>query len=184
MPRLNEAWPGNNRFCCNYCITGPAKDTPGLVFIYICQIVMIVSYSIIVLPSNWALTPVLPLLYLASSILLNLFIVLTACTDPGIIPRKPFLDRDPHRYYNFLSRTDSQNTVFCETCYIYRPARASHCSRCQNCVELFDHHCGMVGNCIGKRNYRYFIIFIASVIVTIAIFIINIVVYLVTQSSS
>lgn len=51
---------------------------------------------------------------------------------------------------------------YCNTCQIFRPPRSSHCSYCDNCVEEFDHHCPWMSNCVGRRNYRYFVIFVWS----------------------
>ena len=109
----------------------------------------------------------------------------TTCIDPGIIPRATLpeaLETDrlyqlelqasenanngssyqPPRYKEVTIKGRQFKLSYCNTCQMYRPPRASHCSRCNNCVERFDHHCPMVSNCIGKRNYRYFYLFVTS----------------------
>lgn len=53
-------------------------------------------------------------------------------------------------------------TPYCPTCESARPFRASHCTFCDNCVENFDHHCGVIGACVGRRNVRYFWGFLVS----------------------
>ncbi|KAM7270514.1 hypothetical protein ACFE04_029728 [Oxalis oulophora] len=113
------------------------------------------------------------------------FLFLTSSRDPGIIPRNsqpspdsdcPF-DSSTHsmewvnqktsdikipRTRDIFVNGHSLKLKFCDTCLLYRPPRASHCSICNNCVQKFDHHCPWVGQCIGLRNYPFFICFVTS----------------------
>ena len=45
---------------------------------------------------------------------------------------------------------------------------SKHCRRCDKCVAAFDHHCIFLNNCIGSRNYRWFLALLVIAVVAAA----------------
>lgn len=60
----------------------------------------------------------------------------TAFFDPGILRRRKSDE------YSIIRREASVfRSNYCRICSIVRPSRARHCKYCDNCVDIFDHHC-------------------------------------------
>ncbi|XP_051575616.1 palmitoyltransferase ZDHHC18-A-like isoform X1 [Myxocyprinus asiaticus] len=178
LRRKWEVFPGKNRFYCDgrvmlarQCGVLPLTIslifiTSGLFFTFDCP--FLVDHLTVFIPVTAGVLFVFVVISLLQ----------TSFTDPGILPRaladeaadiERQIDksgsstyRPPPRTKEILINDQVVKLKYCFTCKMFRPPRTSHCSLCDNCVERFDHHCPWVGNCVGKRNYRFFYTFIVS----------------------
>ena len=96
----------------------------------------------------------LVLMSLAITALIASFLV--TATDPGIYPRLCPGEEDPLEY-------PGSTYVRCRVCNVRRPPRASHCYQCNVCVLEHDHHCGVLGGCVGIRSLRWFTLYLTSI---------------------
>ncbi|KAM9776200.1 palmitoyltransferase ZDHHC18-B-like [Syngnathus typhle] len=173
-----EVLPGKNRFFCDGRLITAGQSgmlpltlglilvTSGLFFIFDCP--FLVKH----------LTGCIPAIGGVLFVFVLVTLLQTTFSDPGILPRATTAEaidiekqiddtgspsyRPPPRTKEILINQQVVKLKYCFTCKMFRPPRTSHCSLCDNCVERFDHHCPWVGNCVGKRNYRFFYAFIVS----------------------
>ena len=91
-----------------------------------------------------------------------------------------------NKYLNLLDIVEKGEEVdnFCPYCLVKKSFRSVHCLICQYCVDEFDHHCFWVGNCIGRKNYTLFFIFLVYILLNTLFNVIVIIYYLTTEMIS
>ena len=101
MPKIYEAWPGNNLFMMRG-ITGNCSTLAATLCVYITAIGIFIAYMAVMAVKVFSLSPVLPILFVCSFIAMIILLNLTSFTDPGFIPRRPFLEENPDKYSKYL----------------------------------------------------------------------------------
>ena len=83
---------------------------------------------------------------------------LSACLNPGkLVTQFDFIE--------IISQALDTNLAldsFCSYCEVIVSETSFHCFTCGKCVELFDHHCPFINNCLGYRNHKYFLVFLCA----------------------
>lgn len=173
-----KIFPGRLKFCFDGRLQ-TSKNWPMIPFVL----------ALILVPTGFHLgfdgpylteqgTIAVPLIGVFLLILTLVNYIITAFMDPGFVPRGTpdetiqiekenniTVDLSGAYYPTPKNKTIDlkgcdYDSKFCTTCKFYRPPRVVHCSTCNMCVERFDHHCPFVSNCVGRRNYRFFYLFL------------------------
>ncbi|KAL5715092.1 protein S-acyltransferase [Ranunculus cassubicifolius] len=166
--RLYHVWPGKNVFFLSgRLVCGP--DPKGFLLTSVSVFLSSWIFCVYIgndFDKNSGLIVAFDMV-LTIIVFVNLFMV--SAIDPGIIPRN---NEIPDVRNNELIRSKKvridgveMKLKFCRVCKLFRPPRSCHCIVCDNCVDKFDHHCPWIGQCIGLRNYRFYLMFVLSALV-------------------
>eukprot|EP01097_Dermamoeba_algensis_P002532 TRINITY_DN2009_c0_g1_i1.p1 TRINITY_DN2009_c0_g1~~TRINITY_DN2009_c0_g1_i1.p1 ORF type:complete len:305 (-),score=26.97 TRINITY_DN2009_c0_g1_i1:427-1341(-) len=163
--RRYEIFPSKNVFFLGGRLLGSRKR--GWFYLAF-SLLIILAVLFWAFPCREMIEPVSPAILVISIIgIMISFVsfVMSSFIDPGIIPRgtPPASEFDkPSPTKHVIVDGIQFTTKYCDTCNFYRPPRSTHCSECDNCVLRFDHHCPWLANCVGKRNYNFYLTFIFS----------------------
>lgn len=124
------------------------KALLGALFLVTFTVIFLVS----VVPRHEIYSYVIPSVFSGASLVC---MICCSTIDPGIIPPQT-LALKPKNAVVVRIRNGEVMCKVCDTCNILRPPRSTHCQFCDVCVEEFDHHCGVLGMCVGRRTYRFF----------------------------
>jgi hypothetical protein len=182
--RVFEEWQelgGRNRFlCAGRVFVGPGINRCHFACSWLFVFVPTFTCLGVCGEFLWRHQPWLPVAIVVCFCVTLVFLLLASFTDPGVVPRRKLqqlipgletevaqatgvhvLKVDPQTGNAILDISREQEVQgyrWCHTCQVIRPPRASHCKHCDNCVLRMDHHCPFLQNCIGQRNYGYFMI--------------------------
>jgi hypothetical protein len=129
-----QKWKGNNTFLLGgRVMTG--SHPYQLLISFLLILVTSVTFFLIIIPF------IQERFYYEIFFFLNycnyLFLFMTAFTEPGIYPKRQYSANDIFQLKYSTILKDS----YCLTCGILHSSRSKHCRYCNNCVEVFDHHC-------------------------------------------
>lgn len=114
-------------------------------------------WMLYVAPHLWdSVTTTLPIVGVFLFICSVVFLYCARCTEPGILPTQDVEGQTTVGGYA------KKVVVLDSKTYELERFRAKFVRETGNVVERFDHFCPWVGNAVGIRNYRFFVLFLTA----------------------
>ena len=176
LPAMLDKEDPPARMQCWFVLSDPCGLVCAIITHFVVQFVNYVTVFRVIAP--WLITPdkyrwgILGILFFETIICLIVWSHLKCMlSDPGTIPRvhvkdKLLLIQDHMNAFLTERGEDGRRLIarpWCSKCSNYKPLHTHHCSYCSCCIEEFDHHCPWMNNCIGKRNHKFFMLFLLYV---------------------
>ena len=127
---------------------------PGF-WVFLIITIIFIGLGIGVAIYMWPRTPIaFKVVYLIVFVLKFILTLIMTFSDPGIVRHEKREDVDC-----------LDLDLKCELCFTTKQQKAVHCYDCQICILGWDHHCGFIGKCIGKKNLIFFYLYCVFAVV-------------------
>ena len=92
-----------------------------------------------------------------------IFYIYIMFSDPGIM-----INEKNQSWLEILTSGKSINKM-CPYCKVDHTKFSKHCFLCNKCIEIYDHHCHWINNCVGSGNKIYFIFFVCILLTSLLV---------------
>ncbi len=107
--------------------------------------------------------PIIEYIFFISTLVFLGFYFYIIFSDPGLLVKK-----NNDTWIDIIKSGKSLNKM-CPYCMVEQGKFTKHCFLCHKCIEIFDHHCHWINNCVGHLNKPYFIGFVISLLITLCV---------------
>ena len=109
------------------------------------------------------LLPLLEYTFSVTTIIFLSFYIYIIFSNPGVITKK-----NNDTWIDIIN-SGKNISKMCPYCMVEQGKFSKHCFICHKCIEVFDHHCHWINNCVGHLNKPIFMAFIISLLITLGV---------------